>query len=1094
MGRWFRARSQGLWMLLSTAGLVVCGPLHVARGQVVFNEVLAENGLSNADDEGDYEDWVELRNLGSAETRLLGYAMSDDPARPRRWLFPDVAIPPGGHLLVWLSGKDRFAPPPGDGTGADNAAAFRPKFIRIEDEWRYLVADPILEGPPAGWTRSDFDDGAWLVGRSGFGYGDGDDFTQLSGDTGAVFLRREFVIDDPASVSSLILRMDFDDGFVAFLNGVRVASEGAAQEVPTFQSTATIKREAGMPLLYDLAPYLSTLRMGQNVLAVAGLNNLPSSDMSILPELGIIPAFLHASFKLDNDGEQLLLIDASGAVADSISFPLQTRDHSYGRLPDGSGTWRYVLVPTPEAPNNGRAFDAPLPDGVLFSPDSGKHSGTVDLSLALNQPGPAEIRYTMDGSPPTASSAVYTGPLAITRDTALTAAGFLDGDPATPAVARSYFFGGAIELPVLSISMAPADYATVHNSENARGRLSEKPAYLEIFEAGFRPAAATPCGLRLHGGAGRGGDFATKKSYKCYFRGSYGKSRLEYPIIPDTFVDGFDKLVLRAGFNDAFRTNSRAAYIRDQLVRELHEDMGALASHGSWCSLYVNMKFRGLYNVVERIDDEFLKPYTGDGYWDVIKTGNEVLSGTIDEWVRLRNFLVQSDLSQETVYLQAEAMMDVENFTSYMILNIWAQNHDWISNNWYAARPRRPDGKWIFMSWDAEFGVGLIPAGSNADTFEFVFSRTGYIRDIFESLLKSPVYRAYFAEKADRHSYGALHPAQVLLRIDRLKLQVQADIPEELQPYGQPVSQWTANLAECMSFARSRGSSFLSSIFTSRRYAFPAVTTPRITACDPAKVVNTGGTRITLSGVRLHDNIVVSFNGIRAALVESAPLNRLKVTLPFDLTLEGYVTIQVADLASGTASSTASLLEVSLPRPLPVEVVPARGTSAGGDRVRIAGAGFLRGVAVRFGGVLAPEVSIAGGEPQALEVVTPPGSGVVDVQVFNNVPGGVVPARATFSFTYLEQHFLRGDANGDGVLDISDAVAFLESLFLGGGPLECEDAADSNDSGALDLSDAIFTLSFLFQGGRDPSPPFPLCGHDPTSDVLACEMLRRCAE
>ncbi|MCH9014633.1 MAG: CotH kinase family protein, partial [Gemmatimonadetes bacterium] len=118
------------------------------------------------------------------------------------------------------------------------------------------------------------------------------------------------------------------------------------------------------------------------------------------------------------------------------------------------------------------------------------------------------------------------------------------------------------------------------------------------------------------GGAGRGGGFETKKAYKVYFRGTYGDKKLNYPIIPETEVDVFDKLVLRSGFNDSYRTSSRSNYLRDELIRDLHDDMGALAGHGSWCVLFVNMKFRGLYNIVERMDEEFASSYFEDEDWD----------------------------------------------------------------------------------------------------------------------------------------------------------------------------------------------------------------------------------------------------------------------------------------------------------------------------------------------------------------------------------------------------------------------------------------------------------------------------------------------
>jgi len=80
--------------------------------------------------------------------------------------------------------------------------------------------------------------------------------------------------------------------------------------------------------------------------------------------------------------------------------------------------------------------------------------------------------------------------------------------------------------------------------------------------------------------------------------------------------------------------------------------------------------------------------------------------------------------------------------------------------------------------------------------------------------------------------------------------------------------------------------------------------------------------------------------------------------------------------------------------------------------------------------------------------------------------------------------FVRGDSNGDGRGDLSDAIFTLSWLFTGGPTPPCLDAADANDVGTIDLSDPIFFLNFLFQGGGAPPPPHPSAGLDPTPDAI----------
>ena len=721
---------------------------------------------------------------------------------------------------------------------------------------------------------------------------------------------------------------------------------------------------------------------------------------------------------------------------------------------------------------------------VVFSQGPGFYSGPVVVGMESNILGALELRYTLNGETPTTSSAFYTEPLVFEESTVLRAAGFRDGSLVTSIASASYFVDADFDLPVMSIIMDPDDYRAVHMSDNARGRGSERAAHMDYLED-EEPVIRAGFGLRLHGGTSRNGDFETKKSYRCYFRRAYGSGKLSYPIIPDTFVDRFDKLVLRAGFNDSFRGSVTAAYIRDQVIRDLHEDMGMLISHGAWCNLFVNMTWRGVFNIVERLDEQFLTAYTGEQEWDVIKTGSEVQVGDLTEWRRLRRFMVESDLTSDRFFDEASQRLDLENFTSYILLNIWAQNHDWPQNNWYAARPRRPDGKWVFFCWDGEFGIGLIPDGYSGDTFEFIFSRDGCLREILENLLANSSYREYFIEEADRHRYGAFSPDRVLAHIRRLRDLIYGDMDEEAALFGRSHSDWLNNLQVCETFARERGPYFFNSISYSDRFDFPRVTTPRILRVSQRSLLNTGEQTLTLSGVRLSGATEIYFNTVQAENVRKRGA-QLEVRVPFDLSLEGPLNFTAVHPTTRKSSAAPELLTIDVPRPLPTEFEPASGTSGGGERARIAGTGFLPGVEVRFGGLPALQVRLVEERPQLLEVVTPPGTGTVDVLVINHVAGGAVPAGRSFSFRYREGGFVRGDANGDGRVDVGDPVRVLRYLFTGKDHLPCQSAGDADDSGTVDVSDVIYLLDYLFLGAAGPPAPFPFCGDDVTPDGLAC--------
>lgn len=154
------------------------------------------------------------------------------------------------------------------------------------DVWNYLIpAAPV----DADWNTVGFDDGGWTSAPGGFGYGDGDDNTVLPSGTLSVYQRIEFVVADTAAIRAAALTIDYDDGFVAYLNGVEIARElmaGAGQ--PDYDQSASGLHEATIyggvyPAQYTLSKTTlnAILVEGTNVLSIQTHNeNSFSSDLS----------------------------------------------------------------------------------------------------------------------------------------------------------------------------------------------------------------------------------------------------------------------------------------------------------------------------------------------------------------------------------------------------------------------------------------------------------------------------------------------------------------------------------------------------------------------------------------------------------------------------------------------------------------------------------------------------------------------------------------------------------------------------------------------------------------------------------------------
>ncbi len=172
--------------------------------------------------------------------------------------------------------------------------------IREGDEWRYFKG---TQEPPANWNSLAFDDASWLQGPTPIGYEASSGYekrlaTKLSDMQNkyiSVYARRLFVVDDPSKLTGLLLAVDVDDGYIAYINGIRVGAL-AGPASPKYDQPASANREACCgtgtptgpcpPAQIDLSKYIKDLVPGENVLALQVHNtSLSSSDFIFIPEL-----------------------------------------------------------------------------------------------------------------------------------------------------------------------------------------------------------------------------------------------------------------------------------------------------------------------------------------------------------------------------------------------------------------------------------------------------------------------------------------------------------------------------------------------------------------------------------------------------------------------------------------------------------------------------------------------------------------------------------------------------------------------------------------------------------------------------------------
>lgn len=467
--------------------------------------MMASSNGAFADEDGHFEDWIELHNPTGQPVNLGGWGISDNPAIPFKWVFPEVTVAPGGFLVVWASGKDRrgdtnapIAPTeiPGlvgwfrntghtnnesvaqwsDHSGIGNhatqaVASKRPTFhtglFNGEPAIRFDGASQDLELPRAGFsgltnlgnltvTSAVRWHGKTVSGIWGVWDGPG-----TSGNA-------HFEIQ---SGGALRLRIAGMNGIVA--NGavasntwtcVSFTTESATQTTRLFRDGVQVGASAQASGTTTLSSYgihaigrSHTDRFLDGEIAGFAMYNRPLSDMErrdverwIMGESR--PVELHTNFRISADGEHILLTRPDGQLADELQPTFVPRNHSLGRRPDASGPWLFFAQPTPGSANTTQGFSEVLAP-PSFSHARGFYEQPFELSLA--GPDGATIYFTDDGSEPQPGvSDVYQSPVLIDKTTVIRALAWRTNTLPAPAVGHSYIF---LEQ-VLDQPVAPAGF------------------------------------------------------------------------------------------------------------------------------------------------------------------------------------------------------------------------------------------------------------------------------------------------------------------------------------------------------------------------------------------------------------------------------------------------------------------------------------------------------------------------------------------------------------------------------------------------------------------------------------------------------------
>lgn len=528
----------------------------------------------------------------------------------------------------------------------------------------------------------------------------------------------------------------------------------------------------------------------------------------------------HTNFRLDSDGEYLAIVRPDGTTVDdsfSPGFPEQFTDISYG-IPSGDTAPAFFQTTTPGAINSAGTYPGVVKD-TNFSINRGFYEAPFELVISSDTPG-AAIRYTLDGSKPsTTNGTLYTGPISIDTTRTVRAIAFFDDWLPTNVDTQTYLFiedvvkqpedppnwppnwgfdnqvGGIVasdyemdprvvnntnglgvytvqealrDIPTVAISMDQDDITGGNGGvlTNPRGRF-ERQCSIEYILPDGTTGFQEDCKIETHGNSSRRPFRMQKHSMRLTFTSAVGIPKLDYPLFPDSDVETFNKLVLRACFTDSWALNTwgtsryrpnDSLYIRDVWMKESMTDMGHASGHGNFVHLYYNGLYFGIHNLTDRLEDDWYADHIGGERedWDVYADFSPAL--VPPRWNAMMNVL-NGDIRSQAVYEEAQNYLDLDNYIDYMILHFYADSEDWPTKNAYTAvNEITGDGKFRFQVWDQEIAL---------DKFSWnrYNSNSGAARP-FQRLRLNDEFRLRFADRVHHNLYnnGPLSETQSVAR------------------------------------------------------------------------------------------------------------------------------------------------------------------------------------------------------------------------------------------------------------------------------------------------------------------------------------------
>lgn len=659
----------------------------------------------------------------------------------------------------------------------------------------YLADGENLGNPASGLGLADFIDA------------EGDIEAAMSGNSASAYLRLRFEAGNLDALGSLMLRMRYDDGFVAYLNGTQIASENEPVNVDWDSSAASERsnQDAIEFAEFDVTSFMNLLDANTtNVLAIHGLNvNATDGDFLITPELIGVDATetieqLYFTTPTPGQSNGTGFVDFVGDTTFSIDRGFY--DQPITVVVDATTAESTIIYTTDGSePGPGNGTEVAAPASIVISETTPLRAIAVkDRFIPTNVDTHSYI-FIADVIAQTNSQPGYPTTWKGDNGSGTETADYeMDPEITQSAEYSSIMDDALLAIPTISLVTNKDhlfDPATgIYQNPQQKGAAWERPVSFEIIHPnGERQGIQVDAGFRIQGGHTRLPSKNPKHSFRVSFKREYGPTALDYNLFPDDpdATKKFDQLVLRGAGNQSWLHHNtfkgdnrgRAQYIRDQWAKDVQLAMGHPAARSMYAHVYINGIYWGMYNPSERASAGFGESYLGgdkDDY-QALNSGEAIDGDTARTDYLAMTALANSGLADPAKYAEMAELLDLEAFSDYMIVQQYGGNLDWDHHNWYVIRNKN-GGKWRFICWDSEF-IFIEPTDNVLSPDRTASEDPSRI---WTGLLQNDEYRLLFADRAHKYltNNGLLTPDAVTTMWDERKDQMFDAIVAESARWG----------------------------------------------------------------------------------------------------------------------------------------------------------------------------------------------------------------------------------------------------------------------------------------------------------------------